>query len=273
MNKLKKEDDLRLLLLTDPPGTLAVPALSRTLVSIHVGPSVQVGCRRGGQTHRGLAVHGDIDLIPAQTPSVWQLAEKDTAFVLSLSPGLLQRVSAELELDPQRVEIRNRFQMRDPHLENIGWALKAELESGYANGKLFLDSLAIAVTTRLIRCYSAQAPLTPKQPGSLSGRKLKQVLSFIEDNLSQELSLNEIAANAGLSASHFKQVFRTAVGLPVHQYVIRRRVERARTLLRESDLAISQIALETGFAHQSHLAHHLRRAFGVSPQAMRKLSD
>ena len=94
------------------------------------------------------------------------------------------------------------------------------------------------------------------------------MLSYIEDNLSQDLSLQTIADVSGLSASYFKTAFRTSVGHPVHQYVIQRRVERARSLLAEGQLPISQVALETGFAHQSHLAYHMRRLLGVTPKTI-----
>ena len=97
------------------------------------------------------------------------------------------------------------------------------------------------------------------------------MLCYIEDNLSQDISLRDVAAVAGLSASHFKSLFRESVGLPVHQYLIRRRVERAKSLLGEGKMPISQIAFETGFAHQSHLARHMRRLLGVSPKALRQM--
>lgn len=265
------ENSLRLILRSDPAGQIEVPALPDTFVSIHVGPSVQIACRRGGYSHRGLAVHGDIEIIPADTPSLWEISEKDTALILGVTPGLLHTVAEHLDFDPRRVEIRNRFQARDTQLENIGWALKAEMESGYPGGRLYRDSLAVAVATRLVTCHSSVSSEQQRQNGRLTGYKLKQVLSYIEDNLSQNLSLGEIAAVAGLSVSHFKILFRESAGLPVHQYVIRRRVERAKILLSESNLPISQIALETGFAHQSHLAHHMRRVLGVSPKAIREI--
>jgi AraC family transcriptional regulator len=271
MYNLIQENSLRLILRSDPPGRLEVPGLPDTFVSIHVGPSVQIACRRGGYSHRGLTVHGDIEIIPADTPSIWEIGEKDAALILGVTPGLLHTVAEQLDFDPRRVEIRNRFQARDIQLENIGWALKAEMESGYPCGRLYRDSLAVAVATRLVTCHSSVSSEPPKQNGRLTGYKLKQTLSYIEDNLGQNLSLSEIAAVTGLSVSHFKILFREAVGLPVHQYVIRRRVERARTLLSESEMPISQVALETGFAHQSHLAHHTRRLLGVSPKAIREM--
>ncbi|HST20287.1 MAG TPA: AraC family transcriptional regulator [Blastocatellia bacterium] len=266
-----KENSIRLLLLSDPAGLVEVPALRNTLVSIHFGPSVHIACRRGGESYRGTAVHGDIDIVPAGVPSFWELKEKDTAFILSVSPELINMVAEGFDFDPSRIQIRNRFQMRDTQLENIGWALKAEMESGYPCGNLYLDSLAVSVAARLVRCHSSISVESEKSNGRLLGRRLKDVLSYIEDNLSQNLSLDDIAGVAGLSVSHFKGLFRESVGLPVHQYVIRRRVERAKSLLGEGKLPISQIALETGFAHQSHLAHHMRRLLGVSPRTLREM--
>lgn len=266
-----KDSGLRLSLLTDPPGVIEIPGLRYTIISIHVGPSVYVSCRRGGQSHHGTLVHGDIDIIPAGTPGRWEIKEKDTALVLSLAPELLNMVAEQFDLDARRIEIRNRFQERDPQLENIAWALAAEKQSGYPCGRLYFDSLAVAVAARLVRCYSTLTLDQEKPNGRLTDRRLRQVFSYIEENLSHDMSLGEIAAVAGVSVSHFKTLFRKAVGLPVHQYVIRRRLERARMLLAEGKLPISQIAFETGFAHQSHLARHMRRVLGVSPRALREM--
>jgi AraC family transcriptional regulator len=265
------EDSIRLFLLSDPPGVTEVPGLRYTRISIHVGPSVQVACRRGGHYHRGRAVHGDIDIIPAGMPSLWEVNETDTFFTLSISPELLSMVAEEFDCDASRIEIRNRFQVRDPQLENLGWALKAEMEYGYPCGRLYLDSLAIAVAARLVRCHSSLAREPKKIQGRLSDRRLRRALDYIEANLGQNISLADIAAVVGLSVSHFKILFRESVGLPAHQYLIRRRVERAKSLLSEGVLSISQIAMETGFAHQSHLARHMRRVLGVSPKALREM--
>jgi AraC family transcriptional regulator len=116
--------------------------------------------------------------------------------------------------------------------------------------------------------FLAGAANTPNAKGGLSGRRLRQLIGFIEDNLGSNLSLETIAQAVGLSASHCKTAFRASLGQPIHQYVIQRRIERARTLLCEGKQSISQIALETGFAHQSHLAFHMRRVLGVSPGSL-----
>ncbi|HXG93773.1 MAG TPA: AraC family transcriptional regulator, partial [Blastocatellia bacterium] len=141
-----------MLLLSDEPGEVEVPSLQNTIVSLHVGASVQMSCRRGGANYRGTAVHGDIDIIPAHTPGLWEIKQKDTAFVLSLSPQLIKLAAEEFDFDPSRVEIRNRFLVRDTQLENIGWALKSEMECGYPSGRLYVESLAVSVAARLVAC-------------------------------------------------------------------------------------------------------------------------
>jgi AraC family transcriptional regulator len=72
-----------------------------------------------------------------------------------------------------------------------------------------------------------------------------------------------------VSPSHFKALFKQAVGLPVHQYVIRSRVDFAIDLLRDGKLPLSDVALQAGFANQSHMARCMRRVAGVTPGAVR----
>jgi AraC family transcriptional regulator len=264
-----KPDQLRAMVWSDPAGVTDSPASHRTIVSIHMGASVHIGCRRGGKYHCGLSVHGDIDIIPPDTPSRWELREKDTSFIIRVPTRTLSLVAGESGIDPARVEIVNRFQMRDPQMEHIGWALKAEMEANYSSGQLYLDSLGTAMAACLVNRHSSVSRAARLHSQGMSGYRLRQVLSHIEYNLSRELSLKEIAGVAGVSVSHCNAAFRKAVGMPVHQYVIQRRVDHAKTLLAEGNLSISEIAVETGFAHQSHLAYHVRRLLGVSPLSLR----
>src|SRR5215470_13174484 len=94
-----RDDDFRVMLRSDPPGVMEVPSLPHAYVAIHAGPSVHVACRRGGYRHAGRAVYGDIDIIPAGTPSLWEMSGKDTALLLRLSPALLRSAAQELGVD------------------------------------------------------------------------------------------------------------------------------------------------------------------------------
>jgi AraC family transcriptional regulator len=265
----KLTDMLRLRMLTDEPGVAEYPGSAYTSISVHVGAPVQMGCCRRGESHCGTAIHGDIDIIPAGTVSRWELKDRDTAFVMSVAPRVLQAAVEDVDLDPARLEIVNRFQMRDPQLEHIAWAALAEMEHGFPCGRLYVESLAIALAAQLVSYHSTYRPRCTQIRGGFSERKLKTLLAFIEENLAGQLSLGQIAGAAGMSVSHCTVRFRESVGSPIHQYVIRRRLERAVTLIREGKLPMSQIALESGFSHQSHLAMHMRRQLGVSPKSLR----
>jgi AraC family transcriptional regulator len=202
-------DGLALQLRSDPAGVLDVPELQSVLVAIHVGAAAKISCRRGGESHTGSAVHGDIDIIPARISSRWEIHDQnDTALILSLPPSLLDTVAEEQGFDSRRVEIRNRFQIRDAQLENICWALKAEMEANYPSGRLYTDSLAVSVASRLVSTHSSIAQPRAALNGGLGGRRLKQTLAYIDDHLSEDLSLSRIAAITGISASHFKTLFR-----------------------------------------------------------------
>jgi AraC family transcriptional regulator len=229
---------------TDRAGVVEVPARDHPVVIIHVGPSVYIHCRRGPWRHSGLGVHGDIDIVPSGIAARWEMKERDNVVLL--------------DIERMDVEIRNRFQIRDRKLELLGRNMWRETQAGNPNGTVYLDTLGSSVAEHLIQNHSTASPPRPAKGGL---PKLKRVLAHIEENLSQELSLKEIAEVAELSVSHVKTTFRQSVGLSVHQYIIERRVDRAQDLLREGKLPVARIAAETGFSHQSHLSYHLRRAF------------
>ena len=197
--------------------------------------------------------------------------ENDTALLLSLPQQFLRRIANESGADSSKFEIRNRFQVRDRELEALTWAMKREMDSGCPSGRFYLEGLALAVASRLVTRHSSLTKSAPEENQALSGHKLKRILSFIEDQLAENLSLDQIATVAGVSASHMNTLFRKSTGLPIHQYVIQRRVERAKTLLAHDNLSMEEIAQTVGFAHQSHMAKHMRRVLGVPPKAMKRL--
>lgn len=268
-----RQELVRLTMVRDAAGRAEYPASPRVVVALHMGPPALMCCRRAGQVHRGRAIHGDIDIIPAGTPGVWELRDPDAALAIGVNVGLLKGLAEECGKDPAKLAIRNRFQMRDPQMEHLGWALKAEMERGYPSGRTYLEGLATALGARLVRehsefSFSGRGDGQPR--ARMAPRRLRDVLGYIEDNLGGDVGLKELADVAGLSVSHFKPAFRESVGVPAHRYVIRRRVERAADLLRESEMPVSQVALAAGFAHQSHLAAHMRRLLGQSPREVRK---
>ena len=91
-----KTDSLTVRLASDPPGVVdASGAYPGPGIVIHLGSSVEIACRRGGQSHRGLAVHGDIDIVPPGVPSRWEVKQKDTALIIGVHSEVLRCVAEE----------------------------------------------------------------------------------------------------------------------------------------------------------------------------------
>ncbi len=260
---------VRLSLVTDPAGLVEAPPSDSVRICIHAGSPVYASCRHGSAQHQGTVIFGDVDIIPSHTAATWELKGTDVDLVITIDEELLRRVAQDALADPRHLEIRSRFQVRDGRIEHIGWALKAEMERGYPSGTVYVDSLVDGLAACLVHNHSSVAGEPLDMRRAIAARRLRDAMAFIEDNLSRPLSLGDIARVAGLSVSQFNVQFRRSVGVPVHQYVIRRRVDRAAGLLRDGRLSINQVAMEVGFCHQSHLARHMRRILGVAPSDVR----
>jgi AraC family transcriptional regulator len=102
-------------------------------------------------------------------------------------------------------------------------------------------------------------------------RRVAEALAVMDAHLGERLTLPRLAALLDVSPFHLAHVFKHATGVAPHQYLVRRRLERARDLLARTKLPIADIALAVGFASQSHFSASFHRATGVTPQAYRLL--
>src|SRR6202034_3499657 len=100
-------------------------------------------------------------------------------------------------------------------------------------------------------------------------RILRRVEEYIDAHLDSALNIAELAAIVGISVSHFSRSFSRSVGLTPHRYVMRQRLTRAQDLLAQTDLAVAEVALATGFADQSHLCRRFREFTGLPPRSFR----
>jgi AraC family transcriptional regulator len=146
------------------------------------------------------------------------------------------------------------------------WAVDAELTAGGAGGRLAAESLANVLAVHLIRHVVAPRQPTRRRYGAFPRAKLRAVVEYVEEHLDASPTLEQMAAIAGLAPTYFASQFKRATGLPPHQYVIARRVERAKQLLQgEGDVSLTEVAARTGFSDQSHFSHYFKRLVGVTP--------
>ncbi len=190
---------------------------------------------------------------------------------LHLSETLVARTAEEVGgYDLARLNVVGRSGFQDPLLMQIGFALWRELEQQAPAGKLFAQTAAQMLAVHLLQYYTTRG-LAIKEPSrGLTRRQLRAVIDFIEAHLSQELSLEALAQQTSFSPYHFARLFRQATGKSPHQFVLHQRLDRAQQLLAETDMPLAQIALETGFASQSHLTSVFKQQRGVTPRAYRQ---
>ncbi len=235
-------------------------------VSMHIGaPILLRSCCDGFVLHR-LHVPGDIRIVPAGFSRILATEAPTSKVGIGISPSLIRTAAEEMGVNPERASIAPQLYLRDAHIEHICWALKAELETDEPFGRLYADSLGLALAAHLLRRY---APLVPKRiTQSLPKHRLRRVTDYIHEHLACDLTLPELAEIVNVSPSHFKLLFKQSVGMPVHQYVIRSRVEYAMDLLYRGGVPLSEVALRSGFADQSHMARCMRRVTGMTPSAV-----
>ncbi len=248
-----------------PSGVFDSPVDGRHVLCLHLGQPVPVSYRMDGHERQGVRLHGQFCVVPAGASTRWIVSQPARSLLLRLTPSLLPATADAMGIGSQDADLAPSIHVRDPQIERIGWMMQAEDHDAYPGGRLFADSLASALAARLLALQSRKRVADGKPARALPAWRLRRVLEYIEAHLDEELSLAELATVAGFSLSHFKPLFKQAVGMPVHGFVLERRVERARSLLLQGEKSMSEIALETGFSHASHMARCMRRVLGLSP--------
>jgi AraC family transcriptional regulator len=246
------------------------PSTHHSLVLVH-RPSEECEIRYDGVKRHIPPPAGSILVIPAGIPVRWRWTGQNDSLHVSLEPGLVAQVAAEsFDLDPARVAVPPLDQFDLPPLRAAMGAVDAELTAGGAGGSLAAESLANVLAVHLIRHVTARPRPERGRDGALPRGRLRAVVAYIEEHLDAGPTLEQLAAAARLSAYHFARQFKAATGLPPHQYVILRRVERARHLLQGgTDLSLAEVAACAGFSDQSQFSQHFKRLVGVTPGQFR----
>lgn len=215
---------------------------------------------------------GNVVLLPAMVPYAARWGGFKAATGLFLDRDLLSVASGE----PlgTRVELRPAVApQNDPLLADLVLTLRREVQTGFLGGALYGESLGIAIAAHVVHRYAVANRRAADPPGGLQPDQLRRIEAYVEENLARNLSLHELSQQLGMNLYFFVRSFRRSTGLPPHQYVLRRRVERAKGFLLDSDISIADIALRCGFATQSHLTATFNRLTNVTPGEYRRGSD
>nr|WP_027571571.1 AraC family transcriptional regulator [Bradyrhizobium sp. WSM1743] len=219
-------------------------------------------------------VHLDVALaIEPPAPDVRESGDGRPSF--RVSAKCLAHASAGSDREPGAEDFT------DPVMRRLSDALVATKAMHHPHSAILVDALRLAMLTRkasrrTVDGRGLSEPVESDREGqacrvvrSLQKWRLKRVMQYIDDNLDAKVTLQHLAAVAGLSRMHFAAQFRAAVGMRPHDYLLKRRIERAQELLQRADVSLVDIALSVGFQTQAHFTTVFKRFAGNTPYQWR----
>jgi AraC-like DNA-binding protein len=229
-----------------------------------------------GQNQAWLAVGKRVVTAGSFTPGTKVLGQPGDAFdgemrdrvdmmLFLMEPRYVAAQFENLGLPGNRAELQDLPARPDPGLLDLGCRLVDALGHGLSGDELYCEVLLEAMLTRIIIRHATVTFGRMPYREILTPAKLRKLVAFIDQNLSSPLRLGELAAAAALSQAHLARSFRNATGIPLHRYVLQRRLERARSLLSHADVRVQTVAAQCGFADAPHLSKAYRKAYGITP--------
>jgi AraC family transcriptional regulator len=212
---------------------------------------------------------GNLNIIPAQIMMEVSWESENEYLSLFLHPIYLAEVASKL-VDITSIEINPQFAIDDPAIYHLALLFKAELESPTTSDRLYIDSLTDTLIIHLLRRYSTQKYLPDKYGDGLSKSKLQEIIRYIDTHLAEDLSLSELARVLHLNPHYFTSLFKQSMGISAYQYVINRRIETAKRLLKQQNLPIVEVAQCVGFKSSSHFSNTFRKYTGIKPSTYRR---
>jgi len=235
-------------------------------LAMMLGPgSIEWGSKRSSMERVDYAA-GDLGMCPhheekwvglMNTPHL-QLVISDEALMAAS-----ERKSSEVGLHAYR-------KFADPRLGALVAAVNAERVAGFPSERLFLDSIEQALAVTLVNNYAFQRRPSRIYRGGLTPARLRRVVELVHAEMDGDLSLEELADAAGLSINHFSEMFRESTGQSPHQFVLHRRIDRAKEMLRAAEMRVLDVAVACGFKNQQHFARVFRKVCGASPTEYRQ---
>lgn len=240
-------------------------------LSLIFGSSMTIGHRQFGRSIDSTVQSGQVVLSPAFKPASYRWSGEIEAISLLFTPDWLRKIATEIGVkQPDHLELRGSVELEDEFLTGLLRTFQREVLKPEIGSRLLVDSLSQALAVYLIRRYT-DGQLTNRQSSTIPKWRIRRAQDFIHENLTNGISLKEIADAAGdVSPYHFSRLFKQATGFSPYQFLIECRVVTAQQLLRaKRELSLGEIAFRCGFADQSAFTRCFRQRTGLTPKQYR----
>jgi AraC family transcriptional regulator len=240
------------------------------VLHLHTGPVASVEWITAGRVSHTYTQPGSASIAPQgiRHSMVMKRDEPGGLLLVEIDPEHMSRVLLDTKTG-WRPELIEHLDVRDRQIELLTTALREDLRSDSPAGRLYGESLGTSLVIYLAQLYASVRSSSPRYKGGMPPARLKRVLEYIDANLDENVKLTDLAAAAGVSLYHFAKLFKQSTGESPHQFVLRRRVEQAKQLLRNPEMSVLEAGVRTGFVDQRHFAKVFRRLVGTNPSTYR----
>jgi AraC family transcriptional regulator len=251
-----------------------IPAADDHCMVLNLGTPFFINVHPGKRRFEGQIGSGEVAIIPTGSSWTCRSAGSDlpTMLLLYLRPLFVRSAARELNFSHNEIGLTPQIGFRDKHICHVAMSLLHELNEANVVGRLYADSLATGLAIQLLRRYSSLKDIHIGH-GGMAPHKLREAIALIDHHLSDEeegrVALRAVARAVRMSYFHFSRAFKQSMGMTATNYIAERRIERAKKMLEETELPISEIALRSGFSSQSHFTTAFRRLAGATPKAFR----
>lgn len=254
------------------PSNYSLPGVPSLLVKMVTFGSLQGEWKVRGEIKEVTLVPGDFAIIPANQALEANIISDAEVINIYINNSILHEIGYRLYLDSDRNNsalnsILYSVPVKDGLIEEISYRIKDNLENGGKYSAIEAEYFSRAIVVQIISRYSYQgtAALCESWNGSFNN-----AIEYIDKNIKNKMITSNISKHVGVSTEKIARLFKKNTGKTLHQYIIERRVDRARYLLSKTNMPIADIAHECGFSDQVHLTRYFGRIVGASPALFRR---
>lgn len=212
---------------------------------------------------------GMLTIIPPRTLTSWHIHGRVHSYSIHLPVSHFEHLRKTSQQDLS-LYLQLTCCLQDITLTSFLNALADELQSPSQIGPLYAESIATSVAMHIAR--RAEREIGEFRYQGMRRRTLSNIIEKIDQNLAHELTLDDLTQEADMSRAHFIKSFKKSTGLTPHQFLIRRRIKLAASLMLQSDQGLADIALQSGFSSQSHLTQMFSKVMNITPHRYRLLN-
>jgi AraC-like DNA-binding protein len=217
---------------------------------------------------------GDTTIVDLRQDPRFVMSQPFQSLFFNIPDGALTAIAEEARAPRiDRLSYKTAAGHNDAIIRNLGEAMLVAVHSPEQANQLFVDHVVLALTAHIAQTYGGLRLIRDLPKGGLAPWQERRACDALAARLEGDMSLKIIAAECGLSVSHFSRAFRQSTGLPPHRWLLRHRVQVAKILMENNRQTLAQIAVVAGFADQSHFTRVFAKHVGVSPGAWRRARE